>query len=315
MKAKPTLSVIVPAYNAAEHIVRCLESVLSQSVKDCEIIVVDDGSSDGTSEIVAEFSSSSIRLIRFVENQGVAAARNAGIREAKGKYIAFLDSDDEWLPSKVQKQVVMIEKNPLVTLVTCRADLIDENGINLGDVYKGAAPAEGEDAWRILLSRASAVTSSVITTRDALNRVGLFDESLPVAEDQDVWIKLALQGPVAHVPEVLVRKHEIPMSLSNQNYRRQADILISILKSHIEKNRSRLGAQAVREILGKRYGQYGRLTFRNGHPVYGATMIMGAMMQGDMPLKNLMFLIKNNFAGRWLKRLLTGLADKHKSES
>ncbi len=106
----PTVSVIIPTYNRANLVSRAIKSVLNQTYQDFEIIVVDDCSEDNTEEIVKSFNDSRIRYIKHKKNKGGSAARNTGIKRARGKYIAFLDDDDEWLPSKLEKQIMLFEK-------------------------------------------------------------------------------------------------------------------------------------------------------------------------------------------------------------
>ncbi len=198
----PLVSVIIPTYNRARVIHRAISSVLAQTFKDYEVLVVDDGSRDTTAHVLDEFGRSVICLSQ--ENRGVAAARNTGIRHAGGELLAFLDSDDEWLPLKLEKQVNLF--GPEGPFFVCHTDEIwMREGKEVGQKREHAK--QGGWFFRRALERCLISPSSVMISRHLLDRVGPFDERLAAAEDYDLWLRITAFWPVCFIPERLVVKH------------------------------------------------------------------------------------------------------------
>ena len=206
---KPTVSVIIPTYNRAHLISRAIKSVLNQTYQDFEVIVVDDGSTDNTEKIVKSFNDSRIRYIRHEMNRGGAAARNTGIKAARGEYIAFLDSDDEWLPEKLRRQVEYLESSDeKVGVVYCSQYLQDDStntvGEPGGDLYTG-------NVYKYLLRGWCPPTTSLFLVKyRLLTEVGFFDPSLPSFQDYDLWLRLAQICYFGAVEAPLVIKHTHP---------------------------------------------------------------------------------------------------------
>ncbi len=201
---KPLVSVVIPAYNAAKYIGETLESVRAQTFRDHEIIVVDDGSADNSLDIAAGFGS--IVCLRQ-PNRGAAAARNAGIRAARGEYIAFLDADDLWLPGKLEKQMAYLEANPGKAWIYSDA-LVFESATNRTICRIGARTRLHEGAvLQPLLLRSFIPSATPVVKRDALFAANLFDESPErrVIEDWCLWLRLAARHPVALLDEPLAR--------------------------------------------------------------------------------------------------------------
>jgi glycosyltransferase involved in cell wall biosynthesis len=201
-KSDPRVSVIVPAYNRRAFLGECLESVYSQTFPDFECIVVDDGSTDGTRQWL-ERVSFPVRPV-FKSRGGVASARNTGIREARGALIAFLDSDDRWLPDKLEIQAARFERNP-----ACRACYTDEIWVRDGKRVPRSHRLEkagGAGAFYKMLTRCLVGASSVMIHREVFEKTGLFDESLPVCEDYDLWLRIAARYPFELVSRPLVEK-------------------------------------------------------------------------------------------------------------
>lgn len=306
--SSPLVSVVVPAYNAGSTIERALSSVLSQSFRDLELIVVDDASRDDTAARVAAMADSRIRLLRLPENGGESRAMNAGIAEARGAYIAFQDADDEWLPGKLQRQVEIIEADPAISFV-CSGLIHIYPDRRIEDIA-GFAPSA--DLWKRLLAESLVAKPCVLARRSALDRAGPFDEALATGADQDMWIRLAQQGTVVEVGDVLVNVFRQPDSLSNRHLERTADYLLPMIARHIERLSDRLTRAEVRHIWATRFASMGRLYYGAGHLRTGLGYLLRAVGQGHPPLPLLLYVLSASPAGHWLKqRLGVGQAARH----
>lgn len=194
----PLVSVVIIAYNCAEYVSHAIQSVLEQTWSQLEVIVVDDGSTDTTGDVAQRTSDPRLRYVRQA-NKGPNAARNEGIRHARGQLIAFLDCDDWWLPEKLEKQVAKVSDDPEIGLVYSLAIRVDASGRE-GDRFD--AIVEGRVLDRLLLGNCIAGSaSSAMVTRRAIDAVGTFDESLHYAEDWEYWIRIASRFAVGCVPE------------------------------------------------------------------------------------------------------------------
>ena len=195
------VSVVIPTYDRADFVREAIASVLQQDYPHVELIVVDDGSHDGTAAVVSGFGTAVQYL--WQENRGVSAARNRGVAASTGDLIAFLDSDDLWLPSKVSAQVAYFEAHP-----DAQACHTDEIWIRRGVRVNERRIHRKQGGWQFLASLPRCLISpSAIMMRRALwNRLGGFDESLPACEDYDLWLRLTAVVPVGFLPERLVIK-------------------------------------------------------------------------------------------------------------
>ena len=196
------ISVIIPTWNRSSYLARALESVLAQSIPPHEVIVVDDGSTDDTREIIKQ-QFSNVRYL-YQENRGVSSARNTGIGAAGGDWIALLDSDDCWLPKKLEVQQQLLRDNPDARI--CHSDEIwIRNGKRVNPMKKHAK--RGGHIFKHCLPLCAISPSSTIIRRDLFDEIGLFDESLPACEDYDLWLRLCAAYPVLYADEALLIKH------------------------------------------------------------------------------------------------------------
>jgi glycosyltransferase involved in cell wall biosynthesis len=186
------VSVIIPTFNRAEKVARAISSVFGQTFNDYELIVVDDGSEDETDEALSQFDSR-ITMIRHPVNMGVSAARNTGIKASQSRLIAFLDSDDYWLPEKLETQVQFFKENP--EAVVCQAEEIwVRNGARVNPWNKHLKPTGYIFERSLKLCVVS--PSAVMIKREIFNEVGLFDEDFPVCEDYDLWLRIGCRYPI-----------------------------------------------------------------------------------------------------------------------
>lgn len=207
----PKVTVVIPAYNAMTYLPETLDSVLKQTFTDFEVLIVNDGSTDSIKSWLTTVNDDRIRLISQA-NQGLPGARNTGITEAQGEYIAFIDADDLWEPTKLEKQVQCLDAKPEVGLVYAWTLLIDRHGNSTGTVT--AAQVEGNIWEKLLLGDVVGSGSATMVRRSCFDRVGLFDPDLTSIEDCDMWVRIAAHYPFAVIKEVLIfyRQHSNSMS-------------------------------------------------------------------------------------------------------
>ena len=224
------ISIIIPTYNSAQYICEAIESVLNQTYKDFEIIVVDDGSTDNTKEVIKPY----LNKIKYIyqQNSGPSAARNRGIKEAKGEYIAFLDADDIWLPQKLELQIKFMEKEKEVGLIFSDMILFNEKGIIKNSFLKeklffnklSIKPLSStekviyDNVFNALLQENFIPTNTVIVKKECFNKVGFFDETLFSVEDRDMWLRIGLFYDIGFInfPLVLTRFHETNISANQE---------------------------------------------------------------------------------------------------
>jgi len=192
-----------------------VDSVLAQGFEDLELIVVDDGSTDGTAEEMKEYGGR-VKLIEHTENRGVSAARNRGILHAKGKYIAFLDSDDLWVKGKLKIEVAFLDDNPHYPL--CYTDEIwIRKGKRVNPMLKHAKYS----GWIFekCLPLCIISPSSVMMKRTLFSKVGLFDEALPVCEDYDFWLRVSARFPIFFIDrKLIIKRGGHPGQLSQRSW-------------------------------------------------------------------------------------------------
>jgi glycosyltransferase involved in cell wall biosynthesis len=197
-----SVSVIIPTFNRAMKTARAVASVLYQTFTDYEIIVVDDGSQDNTEAVMRQFEGR-IRYVVIPSNQGVSAARNRGIKESQAPWIAFLDSDDYWLPRKLEMQVAFFEERP--EAVICQTQEIWIRNGRYANPKKRHRKPSG-DIFEPSLRLCLVSPSAVMMRRSLVEEVGPFDEELPVCEDYDLWLRIACRYPVHLIGDRLLIK-------------------------------------------------------------------------------------------------------------
>ncbi len=238
-------SVVIPVYNRKSLIRRALESVLNQSYLASQVVVVDDGSTDGTGDMLqSEYPQ--VTVIRQ-EHQGVSAARNKGIVNCRSDWVAFLDSDDEWHPEKLEKQALWLSENSEFQICHCDEIWI-RNGVRVNPKVKHAK----SEGWIFLhcLPLCVVSPSAVVINRKIFHEVGNFDENLPVCEDYDLWLRITLKFPVGFVSEQLVVKYGGHIDQLSKAYPAMDRYRISSLIKLLESNQFGLANQnKVIELL------------------------------------------------------------------
>ena len=198
----PQISVIIPTYNRAWTLNTAIDSVVAQEYPSVEIIVVDDGSTDETPQLLARYGDA-IQILTL-ENGGVSRARNRGIDASRGDFIAFLDSDDSWLPKKLSEQMDFFAANP--TALICQTEEIwIRHGKRVNPCKHHMKPSG--DIFEASLHLCLVSPSAVMMKRALFERVGLFDETLPACEDYDLWLRIAYRYPIYTTASPLVVKH------------------------------------------------------------------------------------------------------------
>jgi glycosyltransferase involved in cell wall biosynthesis len=207
------VSVIIPAYNAAKFIRTTIESVLGQTFQDLEIIVVNDGSTDNTQEILQNYGDKILYLPK--ENGGVSSARNLGIENAKGKYIAFLDADDVWLPEKLERQVELLESNEEIGLCYVAAQKVDED-LNYLSCIEANSYEDYTESLLLNLNIVAGSCSSAMVRRDVIQQTDGFDRKFTTYADWEMWLRLSLLTKFAPVNEELVKYRIVKGSMSSK---------------------------------------------------------------------------------------------------
>ena len=196
------ISVIIPTYNRKKTLARAIQSVINQSLSPYEILIIDDGSNDGTKEWVKE-NFQNVKYI-YQNNHGVSSARNIGIENAYGDWVAFLDSDDEWLPNKLFEQVKSIQSNPKIKFFHTNEIWI-RNGVRVNQMKKHKK--YGGHIFEKCLDICRVSPSSVLIQKEVFDNIGVFDESLRVCEDYDLWLRITSKYPVVFLDVPLIYKY------------------------------------------------------------------------------------------------------------
>lgn len=246
----PYFSVIIPVYNRAQLLERSLGSVLKQSFRDFEVIVVDDGSDDHFSEAITKFQDLRLKVIRLSQNHGVSFARNRAVEKSKGSFLAFLDSDDEWLAHKLQDQYDFFQLNP--EMRWCHAEEIwIRNGkrVNPKNKHKKGGGDLYESSLKLCL-----ISPSVVCLESSLfQEFGGFREDFEVCEDYDLWLKITSKFPIGYLSQHLIKKYGGHEDQLSQKYKAMDDYRVQAMDWMLE-NGNLNGVQkqmTVEELLKK----------------------------------------------------------------
>lgn len=256
MNQEPVISVVIPTYNHARFLRKALESVCGQTFMDWEAIVVNNYSEDDTEAVVASFADSRIRLENFRNNGVIAASRNLGIRLARGKYVAFLDSDDAWYPEKLARVKAALDQGGDLV---CHGETWVKNGTEFRKVCYG--PAEKADYHSLLFERNSISTSAVTVRKDCLEKVGGFSEdpAFAMVEDYELWLKLARAGCRFTFIDEMLGVFNLHDANSSRAVFRQMRAELAVLKRHFSERADWTPGDRLRRLrrLGRTYLAYG----------------------------------------------------------
>lgn len=232
MTANPRVSVIMPVFNCGRYIREAMSSVTAQTYKDFELIVVDDGSRDDTKNIVNAFIAENGQYrIKYIyqENKGTAGARNAGIANSGGEFLAFLDCDDVWLPHKLEVQAPVLESD-------AGAGLVFGGTAFFGETQAHPPPSETQDLSKLDHSAASLFAGSYISTltvmvrKACLEKSGSFDESLAIVEDYDLWLRIAKYYRIVYVDSLVAKYRVHPGNISRITKENEEKLLLDLIK-------------------------------------------------------------------------------------
>ncbi len=260
----PLVSVVLPTYNCAEFLPDSIGSVLSQTYRTYEVIVVDDGSTDVTKEALRPFLDK-IRYVDLGQNKGLPAARNTGIQLSRGEYIAFLDADDHWLPEKLKKNVECFQAHPEVGMVYSRHINVDESGRPLGESAKRRLHS-GNVFTRLFSDQNFILTSSVMVRKNVFETAGLFDERLVNCQDWDMFLRIAFSYKVAGIYEPLVQYRHNSRSLSKNrnNVLKYQKMVIDKIYTEFRNRENGICEKFYKKRLASHYEKTGRYYLRMG---------------------------------------------------
>jgi glycosyltransferase involved in cell wall biosynthesis len=299
MNKNPKVSVIIPTYNRAHLIGRAIQSVLNQTYQDFELIVVDDGSTDNTNEVIKEFSQKDKRIlyIKHDKNKGGSAARNTGIKAARGEYIAFQDSDDEWLPEKLEKQMGILEK------VSQEVGVVYTGFWRIKEDKKKYTPSdkvlkkEG-DIHNELLKGNFITTQSIIVRKECFKEMGYFDESLPRLQDWELVLRLSEKYKFKFIDEPLLCSYYNDESISADN-----NALINALEIILTKHHSYFIQH--KKILAIHYFKLGINLCINSNFEKGKQYLLKALKYNPIKLRYFIILIVSMFGQNNFRKFVT----------
>ena len=264
----PKVTVIIPTFNRLPMLKEAVDSVLAQDFEDIELIVVDDGSADGTSEEMGRYGGR-VKVLRHTENQGVSAARNSGILHGKGKYIAFLDSDDLWVKGKLRIQVAFLDDNPQYPL--CYTDEIwIRKGKRVNPMLKHAKYS----GWIFekCLPLCTISPSSAVMRKTLFSKIGLFDEALPVCEDYDFWLRASARFPIFFIDrKLIVKRGGHPDQLSQRSWGNDRYRVIAMEKLLSEPSLREEEKELVLKEMKKKCQILSKGFFKRGNELEGRT--------------------------------------------
>jgi glycosyltransferase involved in cell wall biosynthesis len=315
-----SVSVIIPTYNGGEYILDAVNSVLQQTYAPLEIIVVDDGSQEDILRILSPVS----HRIRFIrqDNAGPGAARNTGVRAARGEFIAFIDDDDLWHPTKMEAQMRRMNQDPDCGLVYSFPVFMDENGSLMPTVLPHCP--SGYIYHDLVRYNRIHTTSAVLVKTSVFEKVGFFDESIGVCEDYDLWLRIAKDYRVLFCSDACVYYRQSASGVSKHNYKHLLGhlyVVNKIIEQFIdgEVHNDKVFVDAIGENLYDAYRRFiYKVYYENGDRIIARHLMTAALRKGPWNLKDIVYLILFSLPEAWfeyarnLKRVLSGSKETSK---
>ena len=278
----PLVSVIIPTYNRAAYLQKALQSVKEQTYQPLEIIVIDDGSTDDT-RIMLEGCEVQLRYI-YQENKGISGARNTGIRNANGEYVAFLDSDDYWVPEKTAQQVALFKQHPEYGLVASRCASIRLDGSYRERNRPGRSGWILEDLFKANFIR----TSAAMVKKECFENIGLFDEELKECEEYDLWLRIAAQYPMGFIDKSLAVYVDNPEGMSTDSLTGRLYRLKVLEKQYLQ---NKIPANLYAQRIANTCHYIGRHYIKRGEKETGFSYLLKAQKLRPLYIKNLLYII------------------------
>ena len=279
-----TVDVIIPAFNAARYLPFAIESVAAQTFDDWHIVLVNDGSTDNTAEVVAPFLDRLGAKITYItqENRGLPAARNIAIRASTSEFIALLDADDVWMPCRLSESLKIFAKRPKAGIAYGLITFIDQEG-HSGRTWNGNLKySEGRIAPRIYMRKVELPCPTITFRRRCVDEVGCFDETMRSTEDRDLWLRIALRYEVAFVPVVLACYRVSPGSMST-NSQRMLEAQLQFIRKHYGSEGCGLLPRQI--SLARAYKQQAEALKQN-HPAAALSSALRAVSTYPLELGN-----------------------------
>jgi len=285
------VSVIVPAYNAAVYLPHAIDSVLAQTYPNWEIVIVDDGSADDTRAVADSYRSKLQDKLQYIyqPNRGLPAARNAGIRAARGEFIALLDADDVWLPHRLERGIAVMDADPGAGLVHARVVRINPQGSITGQLKVKPKCMSGSIARHVYTRRAHIVCPTVMFRKSCLQTAGWFDETMQATEDRDLWFRIALRYRVVYINEVLAYYRLSPSSMTSN-----LDRLLKAQLYFVAKHQRSGAATRLDQLqaLGNIYRELGDSLFRGGALTKAIASYFRAVRYNPLSVPNVYMLFR-----------------------
>ena len=283
----PTVSVVLPTYNRALVLTRAIDSVLAQTYDDFEVVIVDDCSTDETAEVVKKYDDERIRYIQHDKNQGACAARNTGIKQSNGQYVAFLDSDDEWDPTKLAKQVACMENtSDCVGVIYTGYRVKRSDSVELGQV-----PSKRGDIHQAQLAKDwVSPTSAVMVKSECFDVVGMFDTDLAARQDYDMWLRLSQYYEFDYVKEPLATLHTDGHDRITTNINSRLDAHQTLIE-RVRNNTKDLGFISQHRIISRQYYTIARYLQRHGDSRHAASFFIRSLINNFLNIRTWVSLI------------------------
>ncbi|BCX89701.1 hypothetical protein MIN45_P2074 [Methylomarinovum tepidoasis] len=301
------ISVVIPAYNAAPFLEKALESVQAQTHPVAEILVVDDGSTDATADIARSFPQ--VRYLRQ-QNQGPSAARNRGIQEARGDWIAFLDADDRWTPEKTSEQLAALRRYPQLALIASDmaetdsdgnvriASMLAHHGLRDDFVHFDGAPVP--DALSRLVRKNFIPTGTVLVRREVLQQTGTFDPDLRYGEDLELWARIAARHPVTCLPRVHMLRCRHGRNATDNTDAMLEDLIrvMDSIRRHCAAELKRQGTDPD-ELVAQALWTLGYWHFSHDHPETARPLFLRSL-QEKFAVRTLAHWLASRLPARWI---------------